>query len=286
MDNYIGLDAHSKTCTFVVMSSDGEITKECKVNTNERNLKEVLGSLSGTKALVLEETNIAQWLFLALKNSVDKLIVCHPGYLPKKSGPKNDYRDALHLAIQLRAGNLTSVFHEDSEFMNLRSTISHYESIVQQGISLKYQLKAIYRSQGIAAQSSYYTVRNKDKISEIKNLEKQRVALKLFEQIQLIEKMKAEYLTEFKANRSQNTMIANLCSVPGVGPIRAHEIAAFICTGHRFENKHKLWAYAKLVRHSDESDGHILRKRTPHGLECTLGLDNLTSGMYRVRRFS
>lgn len=50
MDNYIGLDAHSKTCTFVIMNHDGEIIKEGKVNTNERNLKDVIGSLAGTKA--------------------------------------------------------------------------------------------------------------------------------------------------------------------------------------------------------------------------------------------
>jgi transposase len=265
MDNYIGLDAHSKTCTFVVIDKHGEILKECKVNTNERNLKAVLGSIAGTKALVFEETNIAQWLYVMLKDCVDKLIVCHPAYLPKKSGPKNDYRDAIHLAVQLRAGNLTSVFHEDSELMSLRSTVGHYETVVQQAIELKYQLKAIYRSQGIASQSSYFTSRNESKILEIADNDKQKVAKKLFEQLQFLEKMKADYLTEFKSNRSQNTLIANLCSVPGVGPVRGHEIAAYICSGHRFENKHKLWAYAKLVRHRDESDGQVLRKRTPHG---------------------
>jgi len=261
MENYIGLDAHSKTCTFVVMNKDGEIIKECKVNTNERNLKEVIASVPGSKALVFEETNISQWLFILLKDLVDKIVVCHPAYLPKKSGPKNDHRDAVHLAIQLRAGNVTSVFHEDSEFMNLRSTIGHYTSVVQSGIQLKYQLKAIYRSQGLATQSSWYTSKNKNKVFELQNTEKRKVAEKLFEQIQSIEKIKSSYLTEFKESRSQNTLISNLCSVPGVGPVRGHEIAAYICSGHRFENKHKLWAYAKLVRHKDESDGHVLKKK-------------------------
>ena len=53
--------------------------------------------------------------------------------------------------------------------------------------------------------------------------------------------------------------------VPGIGPVYAHIIAAYICSGHRFENKHKLWSYAKLVRHHDVSDGQIIRVRFPHG---------------------
>ena len=110
MDHFIGLDAHSKTCTYVVLDKDGQIVRQGKFNTNERNLKEVCRSIPGKKALTLEETNIAQWLYVVLKDEVDKLIVCHAAYLPRKSGPKNDFRDALHLATQLRANNLTAVF--------------------------------------------------------------------------------------------------------------------------------------------------------------------------------
>jgi transposase len=247
------------------MNKDGEILREGKINTSERNLKDMARSVSGTKALVLEETNVAQWMYCVLKDEVDKLIVCHPAHLPKKSGPKNDYRDALHLCMQLRAGNLTAVFHEDSELMNLRTIVSHYEGTAIRLGLLKNSFKAVLRSQGIASQSSWMTSRNEDKWQEITNETKRFVAKRIFEEMHELEIRKKVYVEEFKTNRFNMPLISNLGTVPGVGPVRAHTIAAYISTGHRFENKHKLWAYSKLIRHHDESDGYILRKRTPHG---------------------
>lgn len=265
MDNYIGLDAHSKTCTFVVMNKDGEILREGKINTTERNLRELARSIEGTKALVLEETNVAQWMFCVLKDEVDKLVICHPAHLPKKSGPKNDYRDALHLVMQLRAGNLTPVFHEDSELMNLRTIVSHYEGTAVRLSLLKNNFKAVLRSQGLAGESSHLTSRNEKKWQEIKNPTKRFVAQRIFEEMNELEMRKKKYVEEFKENRFNIPIIKNLGTIPGVGPVRAHAIAAYMSTGHRFATKHKLWAYAKLIRHHDESDGYILRRRTPHG---------------------
>jgi len=265
MDNYIGLDAHSKTCTFVIMNREGEIIKEGKVNTNERNLKELSKGLTGKTALMLEESNVAQWMYCVLKDEVDQLIICHPAYLPKKSGPKNDYRDALHLTVQLRAGNYTNVYHDDGPLMSLRTLVNHYEgAAIRLGV-LKQNFKAILRSEGIKTESSHLTSRNKNKLKEIKNSMKRVVAERLFEEMFSLEESKKVWGEEFKVNKFNFPSVKNLCSIPGVGPVRGNTIAAYMATGHRFENKHKLWSYSKLIRHRDESDGYILRRRTPHG---------------------
>lgn len=265
MQSYIGLDAHSKTCTFVCQNENGEILREGTFTTNERNLKGFLKSIPGSKALTFEETNIAQWLYVLLHKEVDRLIVCHPAYLPKKSGPKNDHRDAVHLANQLRANNLTNVFHEDSFLMNLRTLVNNYSDVTQEGTNLKLKYKALLRSQGIRTQSAYKTAVNASKLDEITNPIQKFVAESLFERMTVMKALKLKYMEQFRENMKNESMIRNLASVPGIGPVFAHTIAAFICSGHRFENKHKLWSYAKLIRHNDESDGYILRKRTPHG---------------------
>lgn len=265
MENYIGLDAHSKTCTFVAMTKDGEVIREGTFNTNERNLKDMVRAIPGTKALMFEETNIAQWIYCVLKDEVEDLVVCHPAHLPRKSGPKNDYRDAMHLVIQLRAGNYTKVHHEDSALMNLRAVMNHYEnSAVRLGI-LKQNFKALLRSEGLPTESSHLTSRNENKWKEFKNPTKQVIAERLFKEMNELEMNKKKWGEELKSNRWEIPIVNNLGSIPGVGPVRAHAIAAYICSGHRFENKHKLWSYAKLIRHRDESDGYILRRRTPHG---------------------
>ena len=265
MENYIGLDAHSKTCTFVVLDAAGEITKTGTIGTSERNLREMVRSITGTKALVVEEANIAQWVFLTLKDEVDRLVVCHPAYLPKKSGPKNDFRDSLHLAQQLRSGNVTPVHHEDSFLMNLRSMVTAYETVNVRGATLKNQFKSLLRHEGITAESAHLTVTNPDKWKEIKNPVKRFVAENLYQQICENEAIKKKYVREFRVNILENKTVRNLASIPAIGHTRAHIIAAYICTGERFESKHKLWSYAKLVRHRDESDGYVIRKRTPHG---------------------
>ncbi len=265
MKNYIGLDLHSKSCTFVVMNDDGEIIKEAQIGTSELNLRNFMAEIDGSKSLMFEETGLSQWAWTVLKDRVDKIVVCNPTYLPKKSGPKNDYRDALHLCMQLRAGNYTEVYHEKSDLMDLRTTIRHYTNLVYRLVGLKNQFKSLLRNDGLPTQSKWVTSRNKDKSAEFTNPIKKRVAESLFSEMNELEKQKTKLETDFKQNIYNIPIINNLMTVPGIGPVRAHTIAAFICSPHRFASKHNFWAYCKLVRHSDESDGKLISKRTPHG---------------------
>lgn len=149
--------------------------------------------------------------------------------------------------------------------MNLRTVINHYEALAVRGSILKNNFKALLRADGIPTESSWMTPRNANKWQMIKTDARRIVAQRMFEEMNEIELRKRQYNLDFKANAFKMPMVELLRSIPGVGPVRAHTIAAYLSTGHRFENKHKLWSYAQLVRHRDESDGYILRKRTPHG---------------------
>jgi len=107
---YIGLDAHSNSCTFVVMNSRGKILKRAQVKTNEKDVLEFVREVRGSKALVLEETTVSQWLFVLLKDEVDKLIVCNPVMNKKRNHAKTDFLDAVELADLLRVNRLKPVF--------------------------------------------------------------------------------------------------------------------------------------------------------------------------------
>jgi transposase len=272
MDNFIGIDAHSKTCTFVNLDKDGNMKSQGKFSTSERNLYDLVKKkVKGETAIIIEETNIAHWLYCFLEDKVDKIVICHPAYLPKKSGPKNDFRDAVHLAHQLRTNNYTSVYHEDNPLMNLRAMMTAYENVTIQGARLKEQFKALLRSQGITTESAHRTVSNPDKWKEFKTPAKKFVAEKLYHQIIANEEIKKDYMRQFRINVLEDKIIKNLTTIPGVGPVRAHIIAAYISSPARFETKYKLWSYSMLIRHKDESDGYIIKKRTPHGrkeLKC------------------
>jgi transposase len=149
--------------------------------------------------------------------------------------------------------------------MDLRTVMRHYSNLVIRLVILKNSFKAVLRNEGISTQSKWVTSRNKEKCLEIKNPMKRKVAEALFEEMNTLEMTKQKLESEFKQNYFSVPIVKNLMTIPGIGPVRAHVIAAFICSPYRFENKHKLWAYAKLVNHADESDGKLISKRSPHG---------------------
>ena len=53
MTNYIGLDAHSKTCTAVVMGANGKLISSTRFPTSERNLRDFLKSIKIPRLLAL-----------------------------------------------------------------------------------------------------------------------------------------------------------------------------------------------------------------------------------------
>src|SRR3974390_1396057 len=120
MKHYIGLDAHSATCTFVVLDESGNVTHRAMVKTSEGTLLGFLKTLPGEKILAVEESHVSQWVYVLLHEKVDKLIVCNPCKLAKHQGPKTDYRDALRLANELRGNYLKPVYHDESHWIQLR----------------------------------------------------------------------------------------------------------------------------------------------------------------------
>ncbi|MEZ0392203.1 MAG: transposase [Pseudobdellovibrionaceae bacterium] len=265
MTNYIGLDLHSKTSTFVIFNDDGEITHQKKMATKKAEIKSFLKSISGVKKLVFEETNTSHWAYRFMKDCVDELIICNPNYLPKKTGPKSDYRDALHLAMQLKAGNLTQVHHSDSAEFDSRAFVKYYTDTSRRFVVLRKNLKALLRSEAVVVETRGRFWEKPEVFELIENPIKKLVAQKM--SVELVEKNRQ--VAEFKALLESNTLALStvelLQSVPGIGPIRAHVIAAWLGDGKRFKSKHHLWAYSMLVKYRDESDGATVRIRSVHG---------------------
>jgi hypothetical protein len=56
--------------------------------------------------MTVEESSISQWLFVQLKDKVDKLPIFNATYIAKEQGAKSYFRDAFHLAQGLRRNHL------------------------------------------------------------------------------------------------------------------------------------------------------------------------------------
>lgn len=256
MRHYIGLDAHSTTCTFVIVNHNGKIMKALEVETNEAALLDAVRSIAGSKMLALEVSNISKWLFALLKDEVDELIVCDPGSLHTRKGKKSDFLDGERLAQMLRGGFLKSVYHEDCFFYDLRRVVNSYRTLVWDIAAVKCRYGALYRSVGVKSKSgNFYS-----DLTQLDHFEKQtdqQVGQSLFVQLNCMEQEKKSYREYFEKLAKKEKSIKALTTVPGISSVRACLIAAAVCSPERFESKYKFWSYSMLVRHRLQSGGKI-----------------------------
>jgi transposase len=264
MKYYIGLDAHKSTSTAVVVKESGDIVLRETFPTTEANLLGFLCKIDGEKHLTFEECTLAQWLYLILKPEVDHLLICNPVYVAKKSGAKTDFRDALHLAQELRTNHLKPVYHDGSKWMELRALVNSYSDLVDQIVATKNRLKALFRSFGLPTdESDFYE--DREQIKQLPNEVAKFVATSLFSQMESLERSKGEYAEYFFKNKQRYRPVKNLCSVPGISHVRANVIVATVCSPQRFKTKHQFWGYCMLVRHIQMSGGKIYGNRRVHG---------------------
>lgn len=258
---FIGMDAHSRQCTFAVLGKNGKTLKRARIATQEDELLRFVRSIKGPKKMVFEEGIMSQWLFLLFKDEVDELVVCRP---QEKEGAKNDDIDAEEIADLLRVNRLKTVFHEDSRLMNLRVLISGYSDVRQELVSAKNRYKALYREVAIPTDRPRF-YESKEMLASLDTEFRYYVACTLFEQIKLLEEQHAGYLERFESNVRKYKPIRLLTSIPGIGPVRANQIVGVMVTPYRFATKYKLFSYAMLSGHKKESDGKVYKKKRAVG---------------------
>jgi len=258
---FIGMDAHSRTSTFVVLGKRGRVLHRARIDTTEERLLDFVRSVKGKKELAFEEGVMSQWLYLLFKDEVDDLTVCQPR---EKGGAKTDEIDAGEIADLLRVGRLKPVFHEDSELMYLRTLISGYGDAVEEIVRTKNRYKALYRQVAIPTNVPRF-YESKDMLDLLDTDVRRYVACGLFEQLGLLENQRRGYLERFEENARTYKPIELLMSIPGIGKVRANQIVAVMVTPYRFPSKYHLFAYAGLTMHTRTSDGKQYGKKRARG---------------------
>jgi len=76
--HYIGADVDCKMTELAVELRD-RIVRRQRVPTDIRSLSRFLNSISGRKAMVIEEGPLAGWMRRNLQSRVDRFVVCVPG---------------------------------------------------------------------------------------------------------------------------------------------------------------------------------------------------------------
>lgn len=252
-DHYIAFDWAQKVVAVARMTKKHNKIQSFETSPNVKELQIYLQSLSGSKALVIEESTTSQWLYTEFKEHVDKLVICDPRRNRLLlEGAKNDRIDAEKLVRLLRSDMLKPVFHSADQFIYLRRLVSGYDDLVKSGVRLKNQRAALFRANGIDKE-----------VKSLENAEDKFVLQGLDRSIELYEEEKRRYEKEFHALRKKHRMIANLCSVPGIGEINAVRTTAIVVDPRRFPTKNHFLSYCGLVKLEKVSGGKSYGKRDP-----------------------
>lgn len=254
MANYIGMDAHPSICVFSVVDESGAEIAKYQSPTSGAALIEYIRSIEGPKQLVFEECELSTWLFEILNPEVDKLIVCNPARNTQYKRAKTDKLDAKNLALLLRGGFLTPVYHDGSKMEHLRALMSGYQDVVDTGVSLKNRYKSLFRRSGLPARGDgVYT--DESLLKGLPRPDQRFIGRGLYRLIAATEAEREKYCVAMKAIKRKFPELKLLQGIPGIGEIQAAKILSQVITAERFKDKHKFWSYCGLVRYKQESAG-------------------------------
>jgi transposase len=221
----------------------------------------VLDSIQGKKILAMEEGPMAGWLFRNLSEKVERFVVSEPrrNKLITCEGDKDDRIDSGKLAILLRGNFLKAVHHTtDSHRAHLKHWVNLYHDRVRDAVRCINKIRACCRMHGvrIARKVVRNHVHRHEWLCGLDNpaLKTQLQMLWIGydatkEQVEIAKKQFSSYARKYP-------IIKSWCKLPGVGPIRATTIFAYLDTPWRFKNRAKLHRYCGvgLVRATSGKD--------------------------------
>jgi transposase len=251
MERYIGLDVHSQSCTFCVLSESGKEIRRAVVETNGQALVGFLQQTPGNLHLCVEEGEWSPWLYEILSPHVAEMVVVWP---EAKRGAKNDALDARGLGERLRTGRVgQAVFKAPRQYAKLRELARTYTLMTRDVARQKNRLKSMFRRRGIACPGEeIFRAKGRDiRLRELPATMRPAVQL-LGTELDCLEELKAE-AEEAMLEEAHRYRIARILeSAPGMGPIRVAQMLPIVVTPHRFRTKRQFWAYCGfgVVTHS------------------------------------
>lgn len=258
----IGLDVHSSSFTAAVLTPQGNLAQVWQRDTTETHLREVVETVRGPRAAVVEECHLAQWVKRVLTRFVDRLVICDPrrNQWIAKDEFNDDKSSAEKLARLFHGGFIKEIRHVSDEGAVLRSLFLHYHELNQQVTRFKNKLKAVFRQEAITTKSNslYKEEKHEDWLAKLGALPHLRhEAGHLFATADQLARQKQETHGEMVQRAKRLPAYAWLDGMPGAGPVVTTGYLALLETPHRFSRKNKLWKYGGYGNVRQTSDGEV-----------------------------
>lgn len=264
----IGLDVHSARSNLCILDENGKTFRERVVRGSPREVVKELGGLDGPFNICYEASTSCGWLYDQLRPLAQRVAVAHPGHLRLifRSKSKNDRVDAAKLAKLLYLDEVPCAYVPARQVRAWRGMIEHRQRLVQKRTGTKNNLRAILRSQAIAApaKKGLWTIKGRAWLAQV-DLADPGDALRrdmLLEEYQHFDRQIARVTEELDRIGRQHPGVVLLRTIPGVGPRTAEAFAAYVDDPKRFRRIKCVGSYFGLVPSQDQSGstnrlGHI-----------------------------
>src|SRR5450756_2232363 len=148
---YVGIDLGCKTCAGAVRDSKGKLLETYSFPTSAENLIDFVGKQEGEVRVLIEECELAGWVYRTLLPHVHSVEVSDPRHNAwiAKGKRKSDPVDAAKLSELLRGGFYRAVHHpEEEEMATFKIAVQHYDQMTKTTTRLQNQIRARFRQQG------------------------------------------------------------------------------------------------------------------------------------------
>lgn len=260
MTRFIGLDAHTQSCTAVVMGSAGRRLREQLLDTDAGVLEDFVRGVRRPRRLCMEEGTHCAWLYEVLEPLVDELVVVQP---PKERGHKSDSSDAWKLADRLRQSSIQGRVFKPQGLSELREAVQAHVVVQRDLVRVKNRLNAMARARGLhdVATKLYDPNARHDVINLLPEHNGHRVRI-WCDQLDMLVDCQEQAEVWLHDVASRTNIVARLKTAPGIGIVRAAQIAAVVVSPHRFRTKRQFWSYCGLAVVTRASSEHV---RGRHG---------------------
>lgn len=262
---FIGWDVHCAFIEAAVVSAHGQLLQRRRCGTNLAELLTLLKSVDGELHVVMEEGPLADWLWRNLQQRVKQVTVCEPrrNHLIARDSDKDDAIDAEKLANLLRGGFVKAVHHPQSlERTLLKQQVMLYHDRVRGRVREANRLMALFRRHGIFIKEKDLGVaKRKGLLGQLPSEMLREAVSGLWDGYELVGEQEHKLRRQLHRLARQDELLRRWMKVPGIGPVRAVTLLAFLDTPYRFRSKEALWRYLGIGLERWHSGNGPLRVR-------------------------
>jgi transposase len=270
---FVGLDVHAETISVAVAEQDGEIRSLGMIANREESIRKLVKKLGPAEELrfCYEAGPTGYALYWQLTRMGAKCEVVAPTLVPVKAGDrvKTDRRDALKLARNYRAGELTAVWVPDAAHEALRDLVRAREAAKQDELRARHGLSKFLLRHGRRSPMGVkaWTMKYLEWIKREVHFEQMAQEATLLDYLPEVEHGAARIarldsaITEAvkSAPPQMRAVIEALQALRGIAHVSAVTVVAEVGELSRFARARQLMAYGGIVP-SEDSRGERTRR--------------------------